>query len=102
VDAAAAIRLLQADQSIVVLDVRTPGEYRAGHIAGATNLDFNAGGFAEALKRLDPRKTYLLHCASGGRSRRSLPHCRTAGLTNVIHLDGGFSAWEEAGGAVAR
>lgn len=85
-----------------MLDVRTPEEHRAGHLAGATNVDFNAAGFAEALKRLDPKKTYLLHCASGGRSRRSLPHFRTAGITNIIHLDGGFAAWEEAGGAVAK
>lgn len=102
VDPRAAEKLLKDDQSIVVLDVRTPEEYAAGHVAGATNINFNAPDFAAEVKKLDPKKTYLVHCAAGGRSTRSLPKLESAGLTNVIHLDGGFNAWKEAGGAVAK
>ncbi|MFN0068203.1 MAG: rhodanese-like domain-containing protein [Limisphaerales bacterium] len=102
VDAKAAEKLLKEDKSIVVLDVRTPKEYAAGHIPGATNLNFNARDFAAEVKQLDPKKTYLVHCAVGGRSTRSLPMLGSAGLTNLIHLDGGYNAWKEAGGAEAK
>lgn len=102
VDAKAAEKLLKEDKSIVVLDVRTPEEYAEGHIPGATNINFNVSDFAAEVKKLDPKKTYLVHCAAGGRSTRSLPKLASAGLTNVIHLDGGYGAWRDAGGAEAK
>lgn len=105
VDAKAAEKLLAEDKAkqIVVLDVRTREEYDAGHLEGSVNLDFNAPDFeAEVKRKLDPKKTYLVHCGVGGRSRRSLPKLQAAGITNLVHLDGGYTAWEEAGCAVKK
>src|SRR5262245_34037208 len=61
-DAKEAAKLV-AKKGVVVLDVRTPSEFAAGHIAGATNVDFQAGDFAERLAKLDRERTYLVHCA---------------------------------------
>ncbi|HMO65218.1 MAG TPA: rhodanese-like domain-containing protein [Verrucomicrobiota bacterium] len=107
VDAKAAEKLLAEDKAkakqIVVLDVRTREEYDAGHLEGSVNLDFNAPDFeAEVKGKLDPKKTSLVHCGVGGGSRRSLPKLQAAGITNLVHLDGGFTAWEEAGCAVKK
>lgn len=102
VDAAGAAALLREQRGVVVLDVRTPGEFAQGHLAGATNLDYNAAGFAQALAALDRDRTYLVHCASGGRSTRSLESFRQLGFKSVVHLDGGFNAWQKAGQAVER
>lgn len=107
VDAKTAERLLAEDKAgpgqVVVLDVRTKEEYDAGHIEGSVNVDFNSPDFeAEVKRKLDPKKTYLVHCGVGGRSRRSLPRLQAAGITNLVHLDGGYTAWEEAGCAVKK
>ncbi|HSH95599.1 MAG TPA: rhodanese-like domain-containing protein [Roseimicrobium sp.] len=98
-DAAAA--LIQ-EKKVVVLDVRTGDEFVDGHIAGAKNLDFLDGGFKAQLATLDKKQPYLIHCASGGRSTRSLDVFKEAGFTNLYHLDGGIKAWEKAGKPVVK
>jgi phage shock protein E len=96
VDAAQAGKLI-ADKKVVVLDIRTPKEFAAGHIAGGKNIDFYATDFEKDLAALDKDKTYLVHCGSGGRSTRSLESFKKLGFKSVVHLDGGFKAWEKAG-----
>jgi len=93
---------LVAEGKVTVLDVRTPAEFAEGHIAGATNINFMAKDFAAQIEKLDRDKVYLVHCASGGRSKRCLPQLKQLGLKQIYHLDGGFSAWEEAGKPVAK
>jgi len=96
VDAQEAQKLI-AKKKVVVLDIRTPAEYKAVRIAGATNIDFLAPDFEERLTRLDTNKTYLVHCASGGRSTKSLPVLSKHQFQFLYHLDGGIKAWEKAG-----
>jgi phage shock protein E len=100
-DAKEAAKLL-AKGEVTVLDVRTPGEYAGGRITGATNIDFLASDFADKISKLDREKTYLVHCASGGRSTKCLPQLEKAGFKRVIHLDGGFKAWQAAGNPVEK
>ena len=52
----------------IILDVRTPEEYAAGHLDGAKLLDFNAGEVTEAIPNLDPDADYLIYCRSGNRA----------------------------------
>lgn len=102
VAAAQAAVLLKDKPEVVVLDVRTPGEFKAGHLPGATNLDYKAPDFRERLGELDKSNTYLIHCATGRRSTASLKLLSEQGITNLYHLDGGFVAWEKAGNPVER
>jgi len=88
---------LVAEKQVVVLDVRTPAEFKEGHIAGATNIDFRAPDFEKRIGELDKSKTYLVHCASGGRSTQSLPVLKKQDVKSVYHLDGGFNAWKKEG-----
>lgn len=97
VDAAGASKALADNKQLLVLDVRSPAEFAEGHIAGAKNLDFNGGKFAEELGALDRNQPYLVHCAAGGRSTRSLEIFKQLGFKSVIHLDGGINAWNAAG-----
>lgn len=53
--------LIAADANVVVLDIRTPAEYEAGHIPGAVLLDCKAANFGDELRKLDPSKTYVMH-----------------------------------------
>jgi phage shock protein E len=73
-------------QGVKVVDVRSRGEFQAGHISGARNMDVGSADFAQAVKRLNARHTYLVYCQSGSRSARAAGAMRAAGLTV---LDGG-------------
>jgi rhodanese-related sulfurtransferase len=85
------------DKKVVILDLRTPGEFKSGHLAGAKNIDFTEVDFEKDLAKLDKGKTYLIHCASGNRSTRSLATFKKLQFRSVVHLDGGITAWEKAG-----
>jgi rhodanese-related sulfurtransferase len=88
---------LVADKEVRVLDVRTPAEFAAGHIAGAVNVDFRAPDFEEKIAKLDKTPRYVVHCSSGNRSEKALPLLQKHGFQSIYHLDGGFIAWEKAG-----
>lgn len=70
----------------VVIDVRTAGEYAAGHVAQAINIDAEAMSFDANIAQLDPTETYLVYCQSGRRSAIAAQKMTDAGLTV---LDGG-------------
>lgn len=102
VDAKGAAELLASDAKPVVLDVRTPEEYAEGHIEGSTMIDFKAPDFEAKVAELDRDQTYLIHCRSGRRSTDALPTLEKLGFKHIVHLDGGFNAWSEAGEPVAK
>lgn len=105
VDPKAAAELIERNaknNKFVVLDVRTPGEFTEGHIKGAVMLDFKAPDFQERLSKLSRKKTYLVHCAAGGRSSKAVSAMEKLGFKDVYHLKDGFSAWTAAGLPVAQ
>ena len=69
-----------------VIDVRSADEFAAGHVQGATNLDFENGDFEKSLAKLDKSLTYSLYCRSGRRSALAAELMRNAGFTNVVDL----------------
>lgn len=97
VTAERAAALLKKDAKIVVVDIRTPEEFAEGHIKGAININMNADDFGAKLAKLDRKKTYVMHCKSGGRSGASLPVWKRLGFENVLHLSSGILGWEKAG-----
>jgi phage shock protein E len=90
------------EAKIVVLDVRTASEFSDGHLADAKNVDFNGKTFAEQLGKLDKSKPYFVHCASGGRSGKSLEVFKQLGFKKIIHLDDGYRGWTKAGNPVVK
>lgn len=81
------------DENAILLDVRTPGETAGGIIEGAIELDFRSPNFAEELAKLDQSKTFLVYCASGGRSGKACQMLEDAGVKEVYNLQGGYRAW---------
>lgn len=96
VDATGASKLLR-EKPTVILDVRTPEEFKAGHVSKSKNVDFNAADFEKRVSVLDRDATYLVTCQSGGRSTRSLQIFKKLGFKSIVHLDGGCRGWEKAG-----
>lgn len=80
-----------------VLDVRTPGEFREGHVAKALNVDFSAPDFKEQAGQLDKLRPYALHCRSGGRSGRATKMLREMGFKFLYDYSGSMLDWEAAG-----
>ncbi|HEX7717476.1 MAG TPA: rhodanese-like domain-containing protein [Marmoricola sp.] len=86
-----------AQGGTVLVDVRTPEEYAAGHLAGAVNLDVQGPGFADAVAALDPSGHYAVYCHSGNRSAVAVAYLREHGFASVAELSGGIVAWQAAG-----
>lgn len=89
-------RLGKKDDSLVVLDVRTPREFAAGHVPGALNIahDELASRLAELAGARD--KEVVLYCRSGRRSALAAETLRGAGFTKLRQLEGDYPAWEAA------
>ncbi len=84
----------------VILDVRTPAEFAAGHLQGATNIDIEGPSFATGITALDKSGTYAVYCRSGNRSGVALQDMASAGFAHAYDLDGGINAWQANGGQV--
>lgn len=83
---------------VIVLDVRTPEEFNAGHLSGAVNLDVQSGQFETELSKLDKAATYAIYCRSGRRSTIAAEKMANAGFTNIINFNqGGFVELAQAG-----
>ena len=85
-----------------LIDVRTPGEYKSGHIDGATNIDFNQiDQMKVAFEKLDHNQPMLIYCAAGGRSNKTRILMAEMGFTQVYELSKGMSGWDAAGKPVS-
>ena len=93
---AAGFAELVATPGVVVLDVRTPAEYAAGHLEGAVPADIN-GDFDAAVAGLDRGAPYAVYCRSGNRSAAAIEAMRQLGFVDAWHLGGGIGAWQAAG-----
>lgn len=87
----------EADEDLIVLDVRTPEEFAAGHLEGAILVDFYDDDFVDQLSELDPNRPYLMYCRSGNRSGQTAEIMKDLGFTDVADVDGGIVAWSDAG-----
>ena len=96
-DARTARTRLAASPEVHILDVRTPGEYRDGHINGAENLDFYADGFEHQLSELDRDGRYFVYCRTGNRSYQVVKIMHRLGFKQVWHLTNGIVEWKGAG-----
>ncbi len=102
VSPAEASALLKESPEVKVLDIRTPDEFSKGHIEGAINIDYLADGFDAKIEELDKTTPYVMHCASGGRSGKSLSKFEASGFEKIYHLKAGFSGWEAGGLPVSQ
>ena len=83
-----------------VLDVRTPEEFRLGHIPGAVNIPHT--DLASRIDEVETEHGVVLYCMVGPRARLGEKTLLDAGLPKVHHLDGGLAGWKAAGYPVDR
>lgn len=93
-----AIKAGLADHAMLVIDVREPHEFEAGHIPGAVPhplSTFDTAALADLLAR-DGRRP-VFSCMSGVRSVHALAAAQNAGLPIEAHYVGGFKDWARSG-----
>jgi rhodanese-related sulfurtransferase len=83
---------------VQLLDVRTAGEYRTGHIKTALQANWNdQKEFADRTSALDKQKPIYIYCLSGPRSSAAAEWLRTNGFQQVVELKAGLSGWKRNG-----
>lgn len=86
----------------LILDVRTPEEWKEGVIGNATKIDYWGKDFTNKIEKLDKNEPILIYCKSGGRSSRAAKVLIDKGFTKIFNLDGGITAWKDAGKKLNR
>jgi rhodanese-related sulfurtransferase len=95
-----AIRLMNSGATLV--DLRSPNQFKDGHIAGARNLPGDQlVADPKAIARLAD-KTVVLYCDDGATTGAALRTLARAGIKNVLSLRGGLSAWKQENLPVVR
>ena len=91
----ATVKALQGREDVMLIDVREPGEYQAGHIPGITLIPMKQ--VPSRLAEIPKDKTVILTCRSGNRSGQVAEFLRQRGYTAVHNMKGGILAWQAAG-----
>jgi len=85
--------VLKKNKSIVILDVRTPEEFAAGHLKGAKNIDIKQPDAYSKLDKLNTKTTYLVYCRTNHRSGMAVEYMMQKGFKNVYQMMDGFPGW---------
>ncbi|MDH3687767.1 MAG: rhodanese-like domain-containing protein [Myxococcales bacterium] len=88
---------IEAGSAPVILDVRTPEEFAAGHLQGAVNVPHDQLAARLAGLGLDPSAEVVVHCERGGRAKAAEAVLHQAGFTRVVDLEGHMKGWRAAG-----
>ncbi len=86
---------IKDDPDVVLIDVREPAEYAAGHISGGALIPM--GEAPQRLDEIPTDKTVITYCRSGNRSGQVMQFLQQQGYDNVHNMEGGIIAWEQAG-----
>ena len=86
-----------AEPDVVVLDVRTPEEFKSGHIPKAINIDIYSDYFRADISALDKSKSYAVYCRSGKRSVNASSEMDLTGFKSTFNLTGGIIEWVDSG-----
>lgn len=93
-------RKIKENPNIVLIDVRTPEEYRNGHINGA--LLYPLGNEAKIAKDYAPDRELILVCRSGQRTKIAAKVLDAYKFKHLSHLQGGMEAWKLANKPITK
>lgn len=88
------INVMHADSDFIIVDVRTPKEYRKGHMKNAINVSYFNNWFTDSISKLDREKTIYMYCQTQHRSPLASKKMKKMGFKKIIDLKGGFMKWE--------
>lgn len=90
IDYDTAKRILKNDTEAVLVDVRSPQEYKETHLNGSINIPIYE--IEEKSKEIIPNKNnvYILYCQSGGRSKKAIKILEKQGYSKLYNIEGGL------------
>jgi rhodanese-related sulfurtransferase len=96
VNATQATHLINREDAIII-DVREPNEFAAGHVLGAKNVPLArlVAGTTDISKRKD--RPLIVYCDGGERAGKAASHLKRQGFARVVNLTGGLGGWQQAG-----
>ncbi len=92
VSSADSVRLI--NKGAMVIDVRSPESYQAGHIVNSRNVAHDALGSDKVITKKQKTKTFLTVCDDGSNSGKAANVLREAGYQNSFSLKGGLKSWQ--------
>ena len=88
--------IIDSDNKIILIDVRSKQELDEIMINGVLNYDFNSDEFEKSILSLDKEKTYYMICRSGRRSGITTELMLENGFENVFNIKGGMIKWMDS------
>ncbi len=92
----------KGNPDFLIIDVRTPEEFKDGHIENAILIDFYAENFTDEIAKLDREKTFFIYCRSGNRSGQALDIMAELGFQEVYNLSVGIKGWIAQGFPIVK
>jgi thioredoxin 1 len=80
-----------------LLDVRTPQEYKEGHLSNSLNIDYKSSDFRKKIRSLDKTKPVFVYCLAGSRSAAAAEILHEAGFSEIYDMKGGYLKWTSSG-----
>ena len=87
-----AVIMMEEETGYIILDVRTPEEFRGAHIPDAINIPNETIGTEEIPQLPDQEHLVLVYCRSGNRSKQASEKLVALGYTNIVEF-GGINDW---------
>ena len=88
-------RIDAKDAGLIIVDVRTPEEFAAGHVPGAINIPYTYLPASISQLKDASDKDIVVYCETGVRAERAASRLRENGFTRLLHLDGDMKKWRE-------
>ena len=82
-------------KDIQLVDVRTPKEFKEGHIGNAVNIDVNSPDFIANLQQLNKNKKVYVYCRTGKRSAMAAKKMDSLGFKKIYNLSVGIVGWDK-------
>lgn len=93
-------KLKSVNQTII--DIRTPGEYKSGHIEGAININLFDNDFLNQLSKYDKEQPIFIYCRSGNRTSTASKKMTNFGFKLVYDLKGGIKNWSRSNNKIVK
>ena len=87
-----AVTMMEEESGYIILDVRTPEEFRERHIPNAINIPNETIGSEDIQELPDKEQLILVYCRSGNRSKQASGKLAELGYTNIVEI-GGINDW---------
>jgi rhodanese-related sulfurtransferase len=88
--------LTKAKPNMPIIDVRTPEEFKSGHLYRAINIPFTDPMYMNRIAAMSRTQEYAVYCAVGNISMELAENMKNLGFMRVYHMRGGLFTWGEA------